>query len=174
MPRQKKWWSWWSWSSWSSWSSGQTGQPGHMEQRGETSREDRQIWHLNLIFEVTCEWQLLQFDIFYNVQFVWQKRINWSKDYLDTKNYETEISLRLKLSRLILRLFLLILSKKWEKSRYQEVSRWDVTLWLRGMVKRYLGFRCSKHRQTRQIRQTVTCGKTAFTILAMFRITAML
>ena len=58
--------SWSTWSPWSSWSSGQTGQPGHTEQRGETSREDRQIWHLNLIFEVTCEWQLLQIDIFYN------------------------------------------------------------------------------------------------------------
>ena len=35
--------SWSTWSPWSSWSSGQTGQPGHTEQRGETSREDRQI-----------------------------------------------------------------------------------------------------------------------------------
>ena len=42
-------------SLWSSWSSLWSGHPGH------TSRQHRQIWHQNLIFQVTCVGQLLQF-----------------------------------------------------------------------------------------------------------------
>ena len=81
------------WLSWSSWQTGQQGQRGQARQTGQTSEEDwqdRQIWHLNLTFRVTCVGQLSQFLRCLGLLIYWPQMfksnrvsLNWATD-IDT------------------------------------------------------------------------------------------